>query len=127
MAQQRLVEAVKKHNELLAVKVNELRQNYPQVQWILFDAFKEVSRIMDEPEKYGFNNVLTPCYSFEVEKKSSRKFLKSLARIPPENVDSSCEGDLFFDSVHPTFPAHQLIASHIKIYLEKYGFVFSEK
>lgn len=126
--QPRLVEAVNKHNALLASNLQNLKETYPDVDWISFDTFDEVSKILDHPEEYGFNNVSIPCNSFEVEKKSSRTFVQSFKRIyAKRDVESACEGALFFDVVHPTTQAHELIAQHMQALIDAQGFTFDQQ
>lgn len=54
-----------------------------------FDTEGFLNDVINHPTRYGFTNVTTPC----------------------AGLVSGCEGYLFFDSVHPTTAAHQLLAS----------------
>ena len=49
-----------------------------------------------------------------------------VARVTPKDNNDACDGYLFFDLVHPTAYAHQLIAEKVRQMLDVSGIEFSE-
>ncbi|KTD15264.1 GDSL family lysophospholipase PlaA [Legionella hackeliae] len=115
-----------RHNEQLLASINNLKQSYPDAQWLLFDVNQTLNDLVVYPEKYGFNNITDTCYEAMVDKPSHRAVLHMAAQIKPKNEADVCEGFLFFDPVHPTAPAHKIMAEHAKAFLDAENVEFSE-
>ncbi len=116
-----------RHNELLEKKVGDLRNRYPDVQWLYFN----INLVFDEmsvyPERYGFSNVTDTCYEEVMHDSVSLKrgsVLKMVASIKSPLREDACDGFLFFDPVHPTGPAHKLMAERTLLLFEKEGIDF---
>lgn len=121
-----LKEEVLAHNRLLLENFDELKQLYPDVRWFYFDAYTEVNNIIDNPTAYGFNNVEFSCYENQVDKSPRSKRWTQFARVKKSRSVDVCEGSLFFDPVHPTNAAHELIAEHIWNELSRNNFTFAK-
>lgn len=114
-----------RHNEILASKVNELRQHYPDVQWIYFDVNRLLNEVMTNPQQYGLDNVKDSCYEAQAATTSSHQaILKMASSIQVKSKKDPCDGYLFFDLVHPTSPAHQLMANKARQVLNLAGINF---
>lgn len=100
------------HNEQMVGLKEELASAYPLVQWVLFDVNEVFKEMLNNPKKYGFHNTSDTCYEELISQPSSQSVLKMAATIKPKASlqKDVCNGYLFFDPVHPTFPAHQLMA-----------------
>lgn len=106
------------HNLALASTIANLQKSYPDVQWLSYDVNNMVNTILDNPAQYGFTNTTETCYKVSFKTHRSRQaIVKMAARMPSEAV-SDCEGYLFFDPVHPTAQAHQLMAEAAKALLD---------
>jgi phospholipase/lecithinase/hemolysin len=125
-AQARLTNLAIQHNKALNQEVLDLKQRYPEIKWIQFDVFDAFNKILANPEPYGFNNITDTCYDVLVEKPSKNFVLKMAAKSSETSVNETCDGYLFFDPVHTTVRAHQLVASQIHEVLEANGLVFKK-
>ncbi|MDI9819104.1 MULTISPECIES: GDSL family lysophospholipase PlaA [unclassified Legionella] len=123
-AQAALTHFSTRHNEVLAENVNALKHAYPDVQWLYFDVHQTLNNLVVEPEKYGFTNITETCYEAMVEKPSKHSVLRMAASIKAGAEPSLCQGYLFFDPVHPTVLAHQIMAEHAKRFLDQNGIEF---
>ncbi|KTC86323.1 GDSL family lysophospholipase PlaA [Legionella brunensis] len=123
-SQEKLTYLANQHNELLESSLKNLQQDYPEIQWLYFDVNKTLHDLVVSPEKYGFSNITDTCYDVVVDKLSNRAVLHMAAKIKPKNEMDACEGYLFFDPVHPTAPAHQIMAEQAKAFLDSQGVEF---
>lgn len=98
------------HNATLKARIAQLKNKYPDVQWVLFDVNEIFVNALNEPELYGFNNITETCYEAAMIEPSSQTILKMAASIKPQSNPHACDGYLFFDIIHPTGPAHAYIA-----------------
>ncbi len=117
----------KQHNTVLKQNVLDLQTKYPEIQWLFFD----VNIIFDDmrlfPERYGFTNVTDTCYEQAAGNSSQRKsVLKMVSTIKANKRlgNNACDGYLFFDPVHPSAPAHVLMARKTKELFDSNGVVF---
>ncbi|WED43654.1 GDSL family lysophospholipase PlaA [Legionella cardiaca] len=125
-AQDKLSYFANQHNELLTASLENLKQSYPEVQWLYFDVNQTLNDLIIHPEKYGFDNISDTCYEAMAEKPSNRLVLHMATKLKlkEETEKDACEGFLFFDPVHPTAPAHQIMAEHAKNFLDASGVKF---
>ena len=124
----RLAYVSKRHNDTLEKKVEELRGHYPDVEWLYFDVNLVFDDMTSDPARFGFLNVTDTCYE-EVTHDASLKqntLLKMVSTIQPKPKEGACKGYLFFDPVHPTGPAHKLMAERTKTLFDKVGVDFRE-
>lgn len=114
-----------RHNELLSTMVKVLDSDYPEVQWLYFDAHHVFDEVFRSPESYGFNNITETCYDVINEKTSKNRVLRMVARVKAKKQADSCEGNFFFDSVHPTAPVHKIMAERSRAFLDAAGIGFT--
>lgn len=115
----------KKHNETLANMTINYQATYPDVKWVYYDLNAAVNEIMETPEKFGFSNVFDTCYDEVIEKPTPYTVIKMARHATKMVSNEACSGFLFFDPVHPTGPAHQLIADRVRGVLDAAGVEFS--
>ncbi|AHE66377.1 GDSL family lysophospholipase PlaA [Legionella oakridgensis] len=126
---ERLSYLSEEHNSRLRKNVSELEKEHPDVRWIYLDVGEIFHDAITSPEKYGFSasKIKGTCYDAEVtDEPSSQTMLKLASRVealPGQGTDP-CEGYLFFDPVHPTALAHQIMANISKTLLDEKGVEF---
>jgi phospholipase/lecithinase/hemolysin len=89
-----------RHNANLMETLNELQQKNPEVKWLHLDIHQAVQDILAQPTQFGFNEVQKGCYDLEGFRAAT------------------CEGYFFFDNVHPTVQAHQLLSKAVRTFLD---------
>ncbi|RUR11374.1 GDSL family lysophospholipase PlaA [Legionella sp. km772] len=114
------------HNERLYQSFNQLKQAYPEVEWLYYDLGTMFADVVKYPSHYGFTNVTDTCSIFMTDEYSKKSLLKMVSRVRPKANMDACEGYLFFDLVHPTAYAHRLIAEKVREMLDASGVEFSE-
>jgi phospholipase/lecithinase/hemolysin len=87
------------HNKALAASVEQLQQDFSEVQWIYYDVNAAFTEIRANPAAHGFDNVNESCLS-----------------VAP-NTD--CNKFFFFDSVHPTTYTHKLLGEAAHLLLDQ--------
>ncbi|WP_419420358.1 GDSL family lysophospholipase PlaA [Legionella sp. D16C41] len=115
-AEEQLTRLSTRHNELLLQAVNDLKAKYSEVKFLYFNTYQTVNNLLELAADYGFNNTIDTCYDVLVAKPSKQATLLMAAK--PGQVDENCEGYLFFDPVHPTALAHQIIAGEVRNMLD---------
>jgi phospholipase/lecithinase/hemolysin len=80
-------------NTGLASVLNTFQTDYPNINVYELDIFAFLSKVIADPDAYGFTNASTV----------SPNFLK------PDEFDNS-DGYVFWDTIHPTTEAHEAIA-----------------
>lgn len=119
-AEEKLTRLTNRHNALLKEILDQVKPLYPEVQWLYFNTSDTVNKLFTASEEYGFTNVVDTCSDLVIGAPSKRATLlmtsdsQKIAR-----TDGSCDGYLFFDPVHPTFKAHQIIANEIRKRLDE--------
>lgn len=114
-----------KHNYELASSIDMFQKNNPSTKWTFLDV-NDIFKDMVEG-KYQFINITEACSTndddgdWEVKSPSVLKMVANITRAPQKN----CDEYLFFDEVHPTGPAHKIMAMHAKRLLDKAGEIFS--
>ncbi|STX28184.1 lysophospholipase A [Legionella beliardensis] len=121
----KLTRLSKHHNELLVKAIHGLKRKYSKVQWLYFDAYKIFNKFLSSAADYGFTNTLNSCYDVSVDKPSINATVLMAAKAS-KIQDDSCEGYVFFDPVHPTTMAHQLIAQEVHAILDAAHIQFSD-
>ncbi|WP_133126742.1 GDSL family lysophospholipase PlaA [Legionella nagasakiensis] len=127
---ERLSYLSEEHNRRLRNNVSELEREYPDVRWIYLDVGEIFHDAITSPEKYGLfaSKIASTCYDVETtDEPSSQTMLKMASKVQAlhhgEGKDP-CEGYLFFDPVHPTALAHQIMADISKTLLDEKGVEF---
>ena len=99
--------SIKQQNNRLVLGIKSLSAKYPKVSICQFDAYHILQNTLNSPADYGFENVTTACVeSFGgVDAKGNIQ----------TNIDVLHDPDhhLFWDYVHPTTKAHEMLAAHI--------------
>lgn len=113
-----------KHNAALAMEVETLKNQYPEVQWIYLDVDNMMDDMFTSPEKYGFTNIEDTCYESAIDDSSANNVLQMVANIQPKKSTDACTGYLFFDLVHPTATAHHFMAEKAKQIFAEAGVEF---
>lgn len=130
-ASERLSHDAAHHNSLLKAQVEAMKIAYPEVRWVYMEVDELLRDAINFPEKYGFSpeHVLGTCYDSEAdEAPSSKTMIHMAARLKTNRTwlkQDACAGYLFFDPVHPTTKAHQIMAHLAKALLDKAGFQFA--
>lgn len=115
------------HNKNLYNTVEQLKGIYPDVEWLYYDISKIFANLTDNPAEYGFTNITGTCYNTLVNEVTKKSVLNMVASVQPTKTMVNCDGYLFFDLVHPTAIAHQLIAEDARLMLDANGVQFSEE
>lgn len=120
-----LSEISKKHNEKLKAHIAALEAQYPYVQLINLDINQVLGDMMNRPEEYGFTNVTDTCYEAMMNDNGHPSILKMASKLKLNAKGDACDGYLFFDPVHPSAPAHRLMAEKTRLLLDQLGVVFN--
>lgn len=102
-----------RHNAILKENIEKLRVKYPSVQWIDFNIEAELNDMLNNPTPNGFSNVMDTCNESSLDEPSNQSMLKIASTIKTQSPKSACDGFLFFDMVHPTALAHQILARRV--------------
>lgn len=92
-----------RHNANLMEILGELEQKNLDVKWLHLDIHQAVEEILTQPASFGFKEVKKGCYDIDL--------LAFRA--------TTCEGYFFFDNVHPTKEAHQLLGAAVRKFLDE--------
>lgn len=111
----------KEHNNLLSKAVDELKQKYPDVEWLHYDLHQAFEEVMSHPQDYGFTNLTSTCVNSVVEDITKTSVLKMVASVKPNTTQDGCTGYLFFDLVHPTALAHKILGDRAREMLDQAG------
>lgn len=120
------------HNQKLAALVDTFKHKNPETEWFSYDVFGQLSDAVQNPAKYGLTNVQDVCYESLMPKSllSNGKHGYAMLNVA-SHVNSNglaarqCEGFLFFDMVHPTGIAHEIISTEIKKMFDVMGVQFT--
>ncbi|CAM2855935.1 GDSL family lysophospholipase PlaA [Legionella worsleiensis] len=115
------------HNEALLKTFAQMKQTYPEVNWYYFDLNSAFNDVLEHAEDYGITNITGTCANSIADESSRRSVLKMVSRVSPRKTGEQCDGFLFFDLVHPTSFAHQLMAEKARAALDAAGVEFSDK
>lgn len=136
-----LSNAVLQHNEQLAGRVDEWRNESPEVDFLYVDTQQFLLKALANPAEYGFSNVSDACIDvklpmFSLFKNSPfvNNFVLQYAQVlqyhdeqfaPNEKNYHVCdtpESYLFWDAVHPSTRAHQYLAYDICEAMKAHGY-----
>ncbi|KTD76341.1 lysophospholipase/glycerophospholipid:cholesterol acyltransferase PlaC [Legionella waltersii] len=134
--------AVEQHNQRLAKRIEAMKEQNPDLDILFVDTQNYLQRALVDPEKYGFYNVKDACIDVKFP-----MLHKIMNRTPfPNNYvlqymqvlqyrDSSfapgetnyhvCDAPedyLFWDEIHPSTKAHQLMAYEVCQEMLKHGY-----
>lgn len=133
------------HNHMLSQLIAEEKAAHPDVQFIEFDLSAYFNDLLNHPEKYNIYNVSKPCYphglggsnnifnkmttfkingkNIELQNNAALANMRRLTSNDNAQPDYTCGNAaayfLFWDYVHPTARAHELIAEFVRELLFK--------
>ncbi|MDI1353167.1 MAG: SGNH/GDSL hydrolase family protein [bacterium] len=113
------------HNDMLKSSVEAFKVEHPEIEWLYFDLGTMFSKVMVDPAAYGFSNITDACTNIETTETNS-SLLKMVSNVSPKTAKDACNGYLFFDLVHPTGLAHQMIAEKVRVMLDEAGVEFTK-
>jgi phospholipase/lecithinase/hemolysin len=120
---------VNRHNEQLAQMLQSLKDTYPAVQWIYFDVNQSINKLLDSPKQYGFDNIKESCLDTVLTNSTEAGLSLPYALLNvtgnKSTIIDACQGYLFFDAVHPTKLAHQIIADQAQAVLNAANIKFN--
>jgi cholinesterase len=94
------------HNRFLSRGLRRLGRLYPEVNFISFDVARLFKNVINRPERFGLTNVTDACTNTNLYSPDSYP----LNPNPTFTVCNNPEEYLFWDSVHITTNAHQVLA-----------------
>lgn len=126
-AEERLTYATTAHNTLLDTNFANLQKEYPDVQWIFFNANQMFEIALSNPLSYGFTNTIDTCYEAITNLRSKKAVIQMVAKMKSNAIkeNNACEGYFFFDPVHPTALTHQIMSKQVRELLDKSGVIFN--
>jgi len=99
--------SIKQQNRRLTLGLRSLSAQYPKINICQFNAYDILRNTLNSPKDYGFDNVTTACVE-------SFGGVDAQGNIQTDiKVLHNPENHLFWDYVHPTTKAHQMLAAHI--------------
>ena len=132
---QEWTDASLKHNALIRQNYLTLKQQYPEVEWLMLDVDRMFERALAFPEQYGFTNTTGTCYEAAMPSQSTKQIVqarapevalfKMVAAVKPVSHADACNGYLFFDPIHPSALAHELIAQDAIALFDSFGLKFN--
>ncbi|STY28380.1 lysophospholipase A [Legionella wadsworthii] len=111
----------REHNNLLSKSIDDLKHEYPDVEWLYYDLYQAFDEMMAHPQDYGFNNITETCVNSVVDDITKNSVLKMVASVKPSINSDACTGYLFFDLVHPTALAHKILGERARTMLDDAG------
>lgn len=109
------------NNKQLNVTFESLQQIHPQVNWWYMDMGQMFADVLQNAVDYGFSNTTGYCYDSVTKAISKNTVLDMVVGTKPQKGMSGCDGYLFFDLVHPTALAHQVLADKIREFMDNSG------
>ncbi|MGL5742916.1 MAG: GDSL family lysophospholipase PlaA [Legionella sp.] len=109
------------HNAKLKYSVSQFKKNHPDVEWFYYDLHQAFVDVMEHPQTYGFTNITDTCVNSVVDDITKKSVLKMVAASQPKMNQDACNGYLFFDLVHPTGMAHQILGEKARDMLDAAG------
>jgi phospholipase/lecithinase/hemolysin len=129
------------HNERLAVRVDELKQQYPEADFLFINTQDYLQKAANEPGAFGFTNVTDACIDvkfpmFHLLSNSAfaGNFVLKYAQVlqykdksfaPDETNYHVCdvpENYLFWDEIHPSTRAHNFLAFEVCSVMKDHGY-----
>lgn len=109
------------HNQLLDQTFANLKQEYPDVEWLYFNMNEAFGEVIANPQQYHFTNITGTCVNSVTDELTKNSVLKMVAASKPKMNQDACDGYLFFDLVHPTAYAHEILADRARKMLDNAG------
>lgn len=114
------------HNKLLSTTIEEFKRVYPDVEWLYYDLHQAFNDVLEHPQQFGFKNITDTCSQSVIEDIGKPTVLNLVAAVQPKIKKDACDGYLFFDLVHPTNLAHEILAERARVMLDESGVVLSD-
>jgi phospholipase/lecithinase/hemolysin len=115
------------HNEALNQTISSFKQTNPDVNWLFLDMNRMFGEVLENPAEFGFTNTTDSCFGSVVDEITKKSVLKIVASVKVAENQKACDGYLFFDLVHPTAVAHQIMAEKVRLWLDDVGIQFTEE
>ena len=101
------------HNDMIQKMIEGYKKSHPEANWYFYDIHAMMKKVLEKPQEYGFTNIDGTC--FEEDLSLTVRLhpvirVEKLYNIAPQ---SHCDNYLFFDPVHPTGKAHELMAKEV--------------
>lgn len=117
----------KLHNKTLYDTVAQLKQDYPDVNWFYFDMNQAFNDVLEHADTYGISNTTEACAQSDAKTHTRQSVLTMTAHMRPRDLESNCDGFLFFDLVHPTAYAHEILAEKVWAMIDASGLELSNQ
>lgn len=114
------------HNRILSNTVDQMKQTYPEVNWFYFDMNEAFNEVLDHADHYGFTNTTETCVQGTKKIPNGTSVLRMTRAMQAKELNMNCDGYLFFDLVHPTTHAHQILAGKTQTMIDSSGIELSE-
>ena len=117
------------HNAKLFDTFAELKQEFPQVDWLLYDVSAVFNQVRQDPSRYGFTNIKDTCYDIalmhnEASTILSNPMLMIATQILLSVTPHVCDSYFYFDPVHPTALTHRILAHYVDEFLKNSNIEF---
>jgi len=112
------------HNQALGDSVQQLKVQYPDVEWALVDVNTKFTDMLNHPGQYGFTNITDTCYDALTSAPSEMSMVQMASHVKHRFAAKNCEGYFFFDPVHPTEGVHEVMANTAYERFEDLGISF---
>ncbi|KAK8477232.1 hypothetical protein V6N13_060901 [Hibiscus sabdariffa] len=100
-------------NKAASQLLSNMQSRLPNANFKFGDAYDVVDDVIQNPNKYGFNNSDSPCCSLG-------RIRPALTCLPASTLCSDRSKYVFWDEYHPSDSANQLIANEL---IKKFGFL----
>lgn len=116
----------KRHNQMFHDDILAFEEKYPEIHWVYLDVNQIFSEILTAPAQFGFTNTTDTCYEAMMPEASSQNAVLNMVAtvIPGARKADACTGYLFFDPVHPSALAHQIMAEKSEELIAQAGIQF---
>jgi phospholipase/lecithinase/hemolysin len=133
--------AIDMHNQRLRNRLQEWQQLYPESDFLFIDIGQYMDRVLQHPETYGFNNTSNACIdvkfpmydTFQNSPFANNYVLRYVQVLrytdrnfaPGESNYRVCDTPddyLFWDEIHPSTRAHNLLAVEICKEMKEHGY-----
>ncbi|CAM2749400.1 lysophospholipase/glycerophospholipid:cholesterol acyltransferase PlaC [Legionella worsleiensis] len=134
------------HNERLAARVDEWKEQYPDADFLFINTQEYMERAVTNPDDYGFANVNDACIDVKFPmfqglehsvfaKNFVLRYAQTLQYVdksfaPGETNYHMCdkpEGYLFWDEIHPSTKAHRHLAFEVCAAMKDHGYAVTCK
>ncbi|WP_367606310.1 SGNH/GDSL hydrolase family protein [Legionella sp. W05-934-2] len=109
----KLARYTQKHNAMLDQVMETYRKKHPDVHWYFYNVHQMFNKALETPENYDITNVTDMCFEEDLAANVRLQPVIRMEKLFNIAPPSDCEHYLFFDPVHPTAKAHQIMAKEV--------------